>query len=303
MFFVKWFLIPWLIFIIIVGVYLIYYKNEKYELKPFVDLSSVDIKELLIMDKKRAISEGVNIEENMPKFYKGNNNIGVLLIHGFTASPYEMSFLANYLNSKGYTVYNARVAGHGSRPENLNLLTYEDWYESLKYGYYVLKNSCDKIVVVGQSMGGLLAYVVATFNDVDKVVMLVPGLGIKSFKFKLVPILKNFIDFVKKENFSDDLKEYYYNVRPLKALFQLKLLIEYTWSILNKRQFPVYIIYSEYDDVIDNKKIVNFYNKLDSSKKKIDLIKQKDIKHVLTLNSNPVVNDIFGKIEEWIREE
>lgn len=301
---IKWFIIPWIVFILVFTAYMFFYKEKLAELKPFPDLSSINTNELLEMDVKRAISEGVNKKENMPHYYKGGSEIGFLLIHGFTASPYEMSFLAKYLNSKGYYVYNARVAGHGSNPENLNVLTYEDWYESLKYGYFVLKKNCKKIFVVGQSMGGLLAYNLSVLNNVEGAVLLSPALGIKSIKFSFIPILKNFVNFVEKEDFDSIYQDYYYRVRPVKGLYQLYLLIDYTWSMINKKSFPVYIIYSAYDDIISNKEVERFYNKLQVSKKKIDLIKQKDIKHILTLNDNPeAAEEIFKKIEKWVRED
>ncbi|KAA0257315.1 alpha/beta fold hydrolase [Deferribacter autotrophicus] len=271
-------------------------------LKPFKDLKSVDTYELLALDKKRAQSEGVSVKENFPKFLPGNNGTGVLLVHGFTASPYEMSLLADYLNEKGYSVYLARIAGHGSTPKNLNVLTYNDWYESLKYGYFVLKKNCKKLVIIGQSMGALLAIDVAILNGADKVVMLSPALGIKDFGFKLIPLIKNFKEYVINEEFDENLSKYYYPVRPVKGLYQLYLLIEYTWKSVNQESVPIYVILSEYDNLIDTKKVKLFYKKIKTKEKKIDLIKQKSIKHILTLDDNPLRGEIFEKIEMWIRE-
>ncbi|MGA1847111.1 alpha/beta hydrolase [Deferribacter abyssi] len=272
------------------------------ELRPYKDLQSVDTYELLTLDIKRAQSEGVSVKENFPNFLPGNNRIGVLLVHGFTASPYEMSFLANYLHNKGYSVYLARIAGHGSNPKNLNILTYQDWYESLKYGYFVLKKNCQKLVVIGQSMGALLAINVAILNGADKVVVLSPALGIKDFGFKLIPIIRKFKDYILKDEFDKSLSKYYYRVRPVQGLYQLYLLIQLTWKNINQVNIPTYIILSEYDDIVDAKKVKLFYRKIKTNEKKIDLIKQKSIKHVLTLGDNPFRDELFGKIETWIRE-
>jgi carboxylesterase len=42
-----------------------------------------------------------------------------LLLHGFTANPEEMQFLADDLHRRGHTVLNVRLAGHGTTPRDL----------------------------------------------------------------------------------------------------------------------------------------------------------------------------------------
>jgi len=39
--------------------------------------------------------EGVSRKENFPRYIKGND-IGILLIHGYSASPYEMNELGGF---------------------------------------------------------------------------------------------------------------------------------------------------------------------------------------------------------------
>ena len=46
------------------------------------------------------------------KSYKlAGNEIGCLLIHGFTSTPAEMYPLAKFLNNNGYTVYSILLSG------------------------------------------------------------------------------------------------------------------------------------------------------------------------------------------------
>src|SRR6476469_3635383 len=82
--------------------------------------------------------------------------VACLLIHGFTGSPPEMRWLGTYLAERGVHVNGVRLAGHGTRPEELNDLTWRDWLRSASEGLEKLKRNGRKVVIIGFSMGGLL---------------------------------------------------------------------------------------------------------------------------------------------------
>ena len=82
---------------------------------------------------------------------------GVLLIHGFTGLPAELRLLGEYLNARGFTVLAIRLAGHGTTVEDLSRMEHEDWMDSVRDGYAILSGACDRISVVGHSMGADLA--------------------------------------------------------------------------------------------------------------------------------------------------
>ena len=113
------------------------------------------------------------IEGVEPFLFRGGK-IGVLLIHGFTGSPAELLPLGEFLNRAGFTVLAVRLAGHGTDEENLSRTTCEDWFNSVLDGYALLKNFCDKIFVVGHSMGALLSLKLAATKNFDKLVTLSP---------------------------------------------------------------------------------------------------------------------------------
>ena len=53
------------------------------------------------------------MKEAEPIFLKGGEN-ACLLIHGLTGSPSEMAYLAERLNTAGYTVKAPLLPGHGT---------------------------------------------------------------------------------------------------------------------------------------------------------------------------------------------
>lgn len=301
--FINWFIIPWIIIILVVMFVYINMKSPEVDvIKSFVDLSGSNSDELFILDKKRAASEGVTEEENFPFYLKGSKKIGILLIHGFTASPYEMKELGMFLNHKGFGVYGVRLPGHASNPSYLDKLTFVDMYEGLKYGYFVLKNNYDKVFIIGQSMGALLALEVAAFNKVEGVILLSPAFKIKDKKSIFVPILRKFIKLNKKENFDEKYAKYYYDVRPVEGIYQLMKLSEHVKKVLHKIDIPIFIIQSKYDDIIDISGTIDSFEKFTTKNKKLEILNDKDIKHILTTDENPKKMEVFEKIYSWLSE-
>lgn len=95
-----------------------------------------------------------------PFFYRGGA-MGILCIHGFTANPSEMRWLGQYLAGQGHTVYGVRLAGHGTHPHDMARARWRDWFASAQDGVHLLRAACSRVIVVGHSMGGLLALLLA----------------------------------------------------------------------------------------------------------------------------------------------
>ncbi len=85
--------------------------------------------------------------------------IGCLLVHGYTCSAEEMLPLGEFLAKKGYSIMEIRLAGHGTHPANLTGIRYKDWLNSIQNGYFLLKGLTNKVVLIGQSLGAMLALI------------------------------------------------------------------------------------------------------------------------------------------------
>ena len=104
-------------------------------------------------------------------FLKGGKT-GCILTHGFTCTPEEMRSLADYLVGKGFSVYGVRLSGHGTQPKDLANVTWQNWLEDIKKAYKEVKKKCDKVFLIGQSLGGMLSIMGAGVLAVDGVVAL-----------------------------------------------------------------------------------------------------------------------------------
>ncbi|MHC4480869.1 MAG: alpha/beta fold hydrolase, partial [Planctomycetota bacterium] len=86
---------------------------------------------------------------------------GIVLAHGYLASPRQVRPLAEHLRAEGISVYVVRLTGHGTAPEQLTRVRWEDWLDCLARGCALVRLHCEHAVVGGFSLGGALALVLA----------------------------------------------------------------------------------------------------------------------------------------------
>ena len=82
--------------------------------------------------------------------------VGILVLHGFTGSPKSMKPWGRELAAQGWSVRVPRLPGHGTRWQDMNLTTWQDWYAEADRALAELTASCSKVFVMGLSMGGSL---------------------------------------------------------------------------------------------------------------------------------------------------
>ncbi len=126
---------------------------------------------------KRPIFENPELDGST-FFLPGNKPIGVLLLHGFTATTVEVRPLAEYLNRQGYSVFCPLLPGHGTRPEDMIPVRWQDWYETAQNGLERLKG-ISNLFVAGESMGGLLSLLLAASHPwIKGVILYAPAIKI-----------------------------------------------------------------------------------------------------------------------------
>lgn len=96
-----------------------------------------------------------------PFFFDAGPDVpaGVLLSHGFTGSPQSIRPWGEALNAAGYTVAGPLLPGHGTRWQDMNRTTWQQWYAALDAEYLALRERLPAgtpVFVGGLSMGGTL---------------------------------------------------------------------------------------------------------------------------------------------------
>jgi carboxylesterase len=87
---------------------------------------------------------------------RAKTGIGVLVVHGFSGTPFEMRPLGEALAAEGHTVYGPRLAGHCADSDSLARATWHDWLASVVEAFDLLRGRADRVYVAGLSLGGLL---------------------------------------------------------------------------------------------------------------------------------------------------
>lgn len=84
----------------------------------------------------------------------------VLLLHGFTGSPWEVRPLGEALAARGSRVYAPLLPGHGGTPEAMLWVTWREWLAAAEDGLRALEDA-EQLVISGLSMGALLGTLLA----------------------------------------------------------------------------------------------------------------------------------------------
>jgi carboxylesterase len=96
-----------------------------------------------------------------PFEHPGGSDLGVLLLHGFTGSPFEMRSLGTALAVQGIGSACPLLSGHGTHPNDMVGVPYTDWLADVEAALDRMLANCQRVVLAGLSMGGTLALNVA----------------------------------------------------------------------------------------------------------------------------------------------
>lgn len=214
------------------------------------------------------------IEGGEPFFMRGGAS-GVLLIHGFTGLPAGMLLLGEVLNRAGFSVLCPRLAGHGTSERDLMRTTKDDWYNSVLDGFFILRGVCDKIFVIGHSMGGLLTLKLSTEYELAKIVTLAAPIFIDEGRgLKNLPPREFCSDACiyterKKLNDVPPAVNNVYDKTPLISVHEMVDLINDVKKILPQVNSPILVMQGEEDHTVQPRSARFIMDNVGSNVKKI----------------------------------
>ena len=117
----------------------------------------------------------------------------VLLLHGWTGWTGRVAPLAHRLNQAGHTVIVPRLPGHGTSMADMLQTNADDWLRRAVDEYLDLSDRFERIDVAGTSMGAILAVLLASMFDIDRVALLAPAFLTRNRLIPFAPILKRIV--------------------------------------------------------------------------------------------------------------
>lgn len=124
-----------------------------------------------MIDYEQSVDE---ISAARPGFFMaGSPKEVVLLLHGLGGNSSGMRPLANYLvRQKGVSVEALTLPGHAGAPEDLLSYDRNDWRKKVADEYQKLQALYPQVVILGTSLGSLLALDLATRQPLERVIAL-----------------------------------------------------------------------------------------------------------------------------------
>ncbi len=180
---------------------------------------------------------------------------GILLFHGLTATPAEVIPLAKFLHLQGYTVAGPLLPGHGTTPDDLNRVRWQEWADTAESSYRHLRGICRMVVVGGESTGALLAlYLAARHPEITAVLAYAPAIQLALSRRDVLKtyIAAPFIHAVPKPGLGGPGSDLWqgYPVNPLRGVIQLFKLQKAIRGMLGQVRQPLLVIEGANDKTI-----------------------------------------------------
>ncbi|MFJ8646602.1 alpha/beta hydrolase [Streptomyces sp. NPDC093546] len=213
--------------------------------------------------------------------------VGVLLCHGFTGSPRSLRPWAEYLAARGLTVSLPLLPGHGTRWQDMQVTTWQDWYAEVDRELRGLLARCEQVFVFGLSMGGALTLrLAARHGDAVRGIVLVnPANKIHGLAAHALPVVRHLVpsrpgivDDIAKEGMT----EAGYDRVPLHAAHSVRRFFKLVDGELPQVTQPVLLLHSPQDHVVSPADSARILSRISSVDVREVLLEQSY--HVATLD-------------------
>jgi len=245
---------------------------------------------------------------NQPFFWQGINGKGVLLVHGWTSTPYEVRRLGKFLHENGYTVLGIQLAGHETVPKDLEDVEFSKWIEDVKNGFMKLQETCDQVYVAGTSIGANLALILAEQEkSVAGIVLMATPYKMRLERVALF-FAKSLLFFGVKYR-----KKFYpptfglsttitrlisYQTYPVKSVLEAFKLVQEARKNLAGISQPCLIMQSTHDHIVSRGSMENIYNEIGSKVKKKIYIEKAYHTFISDIKNEHIFQDILNFLEE-----
>lgn len=246
------------------------------------------------------------VEGAEPISLEGSGPNALLLVHGLGDTPQTLGYLASWLHARGFTVRAPLLPGHGRSLPAFAESGASEWLAAIRHEHAVLRDRHSRVGLVGLSMGGALAVLLASeLDDLPVLVLLAPYLGVPPavrWAGRLHPLLGAVAPYVRGrgERSVKDARE-----RPHSrayGYFTPRLLRELTWvadeagRALPLVTAPTLLVQSREDNRIEPHVAERAFERLGASRKRLEWTEGSS--HVITVDFGR--ERVFALTAEWL---
>lgn len=181
------------------------------------------------------------------------NKKGIFVIHGFIQSVEDMEAINSYLPvNTDYEVYPISLPGHGST--GLAETNEKDWIEFSKEQFIKFKEEYDEQIIIGYSMGGVIATMLASLYGCEKLVLIAPSYHYISLSLRKLKALKS-------EELSIMINSTLSKKLTISALKSFIRCVKYCDKKSKKLSMPLRVFYGIDDILVDEKMLSHVLQK------------------------------------------
>lgn len=261
-------------------------------------------------------------KEASPMYRIEGNKNAVMLVHGFTGTPYQLRRYAESLNKQGFDIIMPLQPGAGTSKKDFKKSYFSQWYKCNKDNYIKYRPKYDKFFILGLSMGGALTLRLAeefgtgelaptaliTISAPVFLNSLIENGVLYSPKVYLSRVAGWFVDEmperfppVEEDNATDTVS---YDGTFPRQVQSLKLGLKNVKASLRKVKAPIFLSHSKGDKTVPYENI-HYISKRVSSKqikmKIYDIREYNHSQHVLSVYSS-TREDLFKEIVSFIKQ-
>ena len=215
---------------------------------------------------------------HIPTYQKyHDSDCAVMFIHGFMGSPDQFADLADAVYEIGCTYTSVLLPGHGGGVDEFVKFGVGDWKRHIQSEIDKVKQDHKKIVLVGHSMGGLLALnaSLAEENKIAAVVLLSTPLQVRLLHPRSLWLKLRLLLFPREHEIksayikSNSLRASRFFVYPfaIKPVIQFYKLVRQTKKRLPEVFVPVYMFHSRQDETTSYQSAALLYEGLCNTKR------------------------------------
>lgn len=224
----------------------------------------------------------------------------VLILHGLAGSPAEIRPLAEFLGKAGLTVSAPLLPGHGTDPEELRKVRYQDWVQAAEQELKRLQAHHETVHLIGFSMGSIVAlYVAAHQQGIASVTTLASPVKMSDWRQSLVPVLRFFVRNYPARVSNPEIARQVenYETYPVSAIHQFLRMKSRVRRLLPRITQPILIVQGEQDRVIAADSAETLFREVSSTVKERVILPKR--RHFLVLE--PGREELCQRILSFLR--
>jgi carboxylesterase len=230
----------------------------------------------------------------------GSGGRAVLVLHGFGDTPQSVRSLARQLHAEGWTVRAPLLPGHGGSLRDLMRSRANHWLADARFALAELQRDSASVAIVGQSMGGALATILAAEARVDAMVLIAPYLRLPPRAARIATFHRFVSPFVRtirsrtEQSILDPearRKALGRGITSPRLLHELAIIVRQARTALPRLTTPTLVVHSRQDPRVNVADAEHGFTRLGTSRKK--LVWAEHSGHVLTVDFD----------REWVAEQ